>query len=151
MASKPKSSTKVTQKALPLQGSRPAKFTRLGSVSSAQLKLEDDIPVYVKITNTVDVQAKKKRGVVQTDPEDGNSPLTIDILKVVNLETGQVMQMVSGKALTQRLREYKGGNDAYVGLCFEITKKSKPKGSSQRWKDYEVFEIDGSEVGEGKV
>lgn len=146
MATKTKKTEK--QEALPSKASVPVqggKFARVGAVSTAQLKLVDDVPVYVKITNPIDTQAKKKGGVMEKD-ENGD-PRTIDILRVVNLETGEVQTMVSGKALSQRLKEYKGGNDQYVGLCFEITKKD----NGRRWKEYLVYEIDGTKAGEGKV
>lgn len=151
MASKNKNkstATAVDQEPLPMPASKPGRFTRLGAVAVPQLKIKDGDTVYVKFTAPLVTNPKKtKSGALATD-EDG-SPITIDIASVINLDTGELMHMVSGKALSQRLREYRGGNDKYVGLCFEITKKAKENG--KRWKEYEVYEIDGTPAGEGKV
>ncbi len=123
------------------------KFKRIGVVSGSQLKTKDGVPVYVKIIQAIDVQAKlDAEGKQKTD--DRGNPATVSILKCVDLETGEVATMVAGKALCDRLKTYQGGNDRYVGLCFEITKL--PQEAGKRWKDYRCHEIEAPK-GEGKV
>ncbi len=146
---KPSKALEAKQKAMPSKPSKTisgGKFTRIRMVSGSQLKTRDNEPVYVKITNAIDVQAKLNKDKTPKLNEEGD-PATINILKVVDLETGELATMVAGAALCDRLRTFDGGNEAYVGRCFEIVKKAAAPPA--RWKDYEIFEIDAP--GEGAV
>lgn len=122
-------------------GENPA-FKRIASVTLPTLKTQDGKPVYIKVLAAmVEKQTPKKN-------EDGTTRMgVITTMNVVNLETGELCCLVPGKALEQNLRDYKGGNQAYVGLCFEVCKYAKAEGKS--WKAWSIHEIEAP--GEGKV
>lgn len=116
----------------PRQGSSP--FKRIASVTLPTLKVEEGKPVFVMITDAI-----VSKQTVGKDDEGKPVLKMIDVMPIVNLETGELMTMVPGKALGQNLKDYKGGNGAYIGLCFELTKHPKPEG--KRWKPWSIFEI----------
>ena len=122
-------------------------YKRLCAVTVPTLKTLEDVPIHVKITRPVEIKPKLDKNGAQSVDDDGRA-LSIDILHCVNLDTGEMVQVVAGKGLTMNLREYDGGNDAYVGRCFEITKHASPAG--KRWKPYSVYEIEAPK-GEGPV
>ena len=126
---------------------QPARFKRIGAVTVPTLKMEEGKPVYVKITGAIQTKPKMDKGGIKLD-ENGN-PASISLVPVINLDTGEIMTLVAGKGLEQNLKEYQGGGERYVGLCFEITKH--PSAAGKRWKPYSIFEIDGTPAGEGKV
>ena len=116
-------------------------FKRKSAVMVPTLKLVEDKPVYVQITQPIQVKQSLVKG------DDGVDRMKdISIASIVNLETGELMSFVVGKALEQNLKDYQGGNNKYVGLSFEITKHSSAPG--KRWKAYSLFEIDPDEKGE---
>lgn len=141
--SKPKMAAKVEQKPLPIGG---GKYKRLAVVSGSQIKTHDNVPVYVKIVAPIERQPRLNKDKSPKLDDDGN-PSFINVVKVVDLETGEVGSMVAGNVLADRLTTYQGGNERYVGLCFEITKL--PKMDGKKWKDYRIHEIEAK--GEGKV
>lgn len=113
-------------------------FKRKVAVMMPTLKIKEGETVYVQITQPIIT----KQTAVKDD--DGEMKLKdISVMNVCNLETGELMQMVPGKALEQNLKDYKGGNQAYVGLSFEITKHKAAEG--KRWKPYTLFEIESGE------
>ena len=113
-------------------------FKRKAAVNLPVLKLEEGKPVFVHVTGPIIEKMAPVKG------EDGVERMkTILLCPVVELETGEIMQIVTGVNLAQTLRDYKGGNQAYVGLSFEITKlKSAP---GKKWKPYSVFEVEAGE------
>jgi hypothetical protein len=100
-------------------------------------------PIFVKI-----VQAIEKRLKMEDEKQaDGTvKPVekTIEIARVVNLETGELVEIVVGTVL---LSELDGGypDASYVDKCFRI-KKSDVAG--KRYKTYELDEITVSAPGE---
>lgn len=120
---------------------RPAggKFARLKSVTLPVLKLADETPVYVKVTGVM-FEGKEQKPVIDAKtgkPAAAMEPATL--LPVINLETGEVAQIIAGAVLEGILTdEYKDG--AYVGKGFEIVKHAKREG--KRYNTYSVFEID---------
>lgn len=127
--------SKNIQTATPSQtGSNPA-FKRIGNVTLPTLKITEGTPAFVLITGPIE---EKPKADVQ---KDGTTLMkTISVMPIVNLETGEVMSMVPGKALEQNLKDYKGGNLQYVGLCFEVTKH--PAAPGKKWKPWSIFEIE---------
>lgn len=125
----------VKQEALPIpQTPANAKYKRTGAVSVPSLKVAENVPVFVHVNGAIFEKQSPIKG------DDGVMVMkTLEIMTVTNLETGEIMSMVCGKALSQNLKDYKGGNQAYVGLDFEITKHSAAAG--KRWKPYSIFEI----------
>ncbi len=103
-------------------------------VTMPTLKLVPDVPAYVKITAPI---FEGKRQPPKKGEEPKKPPM---IFNIVNLETGEVCQMVAGKVVESEIT----GNypkDAYVGKCFMIV-KGKKKGSGDRgYFTYEIAEI----------
>ena len=93
------------------------------------LKLEEDTPVYVQITAPMYVGKviKAKAGEKEREPAH--------ILDCVNLETGEVCQVIASSIIQSTLTEGYP-NNGYVGLRFSFTKKGKQPG-----KQYNKFEI----------
>lgn len=110
-------------------------FRRLAPVKVPTLQLLDDDPVYVKITGPIKDTDKN-----ELDEKGNPTTKTIRLIPVVDLQTGELSEIVAGTALVQNLRDYKGGNFAYVGLCFEIIKHKRAEG--KKWKAYSIFEIE---------
>ena len=107
-------------------------FTRKAQITFPVLKKADDIPIYVKITEPIftgkEMQTKKG--------EDEMKPA--QIARVVDLETGLVMEMICNAVLESTLNE-SFPDQGYVGKCFEITQHAKKEG--KRYKTYSVWEI----------
>lgn len=91
-----------------------------------QLKLEENKPIYVKPTGPL-TKGKEVEG------SDMEAPL---LLNVVNLETGEEMQIVVGKVLEDILTDL---DEGYIDKCFMITQGEQPEG--KRWRPYSVAEI----------
>lgn len=106
-----------------------------GQATIPTFKIADGETIGVQIDGEIQMKAKTKKGEAVLDPETGE-PLNIAIVKVVNIDTGEVGQIVAGVVLQRALLEYPGG---YVGKCFAITKHVAPAG--QRAKPWSVFEI----------
>jgi hypothetical protein len=122
------------------------KFKVKNLVTVPLLKVPDDnTPVYVCITSAI-FTAKDTNGKTAATNEDG-SPKTKQqpprLAHVVNLETGEVQQIIVGAVLESELKDAYS-DDSYVGKSFEI-KKAKPTGS-KRYAMYQIAEI---EVEEG--
>lgn len=103
-------------------------------VTRPVLKLEEDKPVFVRAMSALYEGREIK-------PAPGNEaqmkPATL--LDVVNLETGEEAQIVTGAVLASNLREGYPG-DAYKGKCFQITKLPKQKG--KRYFGFDLIEIE---------
>jgi len=104
-------------------------------VTMPTLKLLADVAVYVKITAAIfegKVQPPKKGEVAKKPPW---------IFNVINLETGEVCQMVAGTVVQREILD-NYPSDGYVDLCFMII-KGKKKGSGDRgYFTYEIAQIE---------
>ena len=108
-------------------------FTRKAQITFPVLKKADDIPIYVKITEPIftgkEMQTKKGEDEMKA----------AQIARVVDLETGLVMEMICNAVLESTLNE-SFPEQKYVGKCFEITQHAKKEG--KRYRTYSVWEID---------
>lgn len=112
----------------------PFAYTVLKKVRVPTLKLDDEGEVFVRILEAITTKQSPVKG------EDGVMRLKdIDIIRVENLATKEVCDMVGGAALVSTLKDYEGGNGAYIGKCFRIAKHRPAAG--KRFKNYEVDEI----------
>jgi len=111
----------------------PSKVKVVKRVTMPTLKLLPDVPAYVKITDKIfeGKDNKKKK-------DDNKKPPMV--FNVINLETGEHMQMVAGAVVQSEIAEnYE--NHSYVGKCFMIV-KGKKKGTGERgYFTYEIAEI----------
>ena len=116
---------------------KPAKFEPvvIKHVTMPTLKLMPDVAVYVKITEKIfegKTQPAKKGEAEKKAPW---------IFNVINLETGEVCQMVAGTVVHREIID-NYPKDAYVGKGFMII-KGKKKGSGDRgYFTYEIAEIE---------
>lgn len=122
----------------------PPKFKRVGAVTVPTLKVEEGDTVHFYVRGEFQEKATKNKETVR-DPITGVETIVykdviLDILPIVNLETSEIMQLVGGTVLVKELKNYNGGNKAYVGKSFEVLKKSAKPGS--RAKLYEIYEIE---------
>lgn len=125
-----------------------SKFKIKKHVTVPLLKISDSgVPAYVKFTGEIfrakvnESEQKKYEGALasweksdkkEPSPQAPNPP---ELAHVINLETGEVAQIIISAILGSELRDgYPNGG--YVGKGFEI-KKSKPTGS----KRYAMFQI----------
>lgn len=110
------------------------KFTRTRSVTLPTLRLAEEGTVYVKITGPM------TQSTVQQKPDkDGKVKEPATVAPVVNVETGELTQIIVGAALKGILGETYP-KDGYVDRSFEITKHGKAPG--KRYNTYSVFEIE---------
>lgn len=113
------------------------KFKVTKHVTVPLLKVPDNgEPVYVKITGTIHKAAaieggrKDSEGKVQEPPE---------LAQVINLETGEVMQIIFNAVLKKEIeREYPDG--AYVNKSFQIRKFKMQTG--KRYATFQITEIE---------
>lgn len=137
MATPKKDETKTGEKTTATASTIPAKFKPVivKHVTMPTLKLMPDVPAYVKIT------AKIFEGKVQP-AKDGETPKKPPLIfNVVNLETGEVCQMVAGTVVQREIQD-NYPQHAYVNKCFMII-KGKKKGSGDRgYFTYEIAEIE---------
>ncbi len=104
-------------------------------VTMPTLKLVPDVPAYVKITEKIfeGTTQPAKKG----EPEK-KAPM---IFNIINLETGEVCQMVAGTVVHREIVD-SYPKDSYVNNCFMII-KGKKKGSGDRgYFTYEIAEIE---------
>jgi len=111
------------------------KPTIIKHVTMPTLKLLPDVPAYVKIT------AKIFEGKTQPVKEGEAAKKAPMIFNVINLETGEVCQMVVGTVVQREIQDTYP-KDVYVGKCFMIV-KGKKKGTGDRgYFTYEIAEIE---------
>lgn len=110
-------------------------FTRKAVVTVPVLKIEEGVSYYVHIRDAIQTKI-----VSEMDPKTGlSSDKELNLLPVVDLTTGEIKQIVAGAALVGELKDYKGGNSAYMGLSFEIIKNpAKPGKRAKQWTIYEI-------------
>lgn len=111
----------------------PLTFARKKAVIVPVLKLVIDQPVYVKATAPMFV-GKEIKG----EGDKAKMEPAI-ILPVINLQTGEEMQMIANKVMQANLDEVYP-NAGYVGKGFEVTKHEKRDG--KRYNDFSLFEIE---------
>lgn len=119
------------------------KFARVGAVSVPVLKVNENQTVYFRALQPILEKPTQTKEKVK-DPLTGKeSEVVVDriinIMSIQDLTTGNLNTLVAGAILAKELKEYKGGNEQYVGLCFEYTKR--PPAEGKRAKRCEVFEI----------
>ena len=105
-------------------------------VTMPTLKLVPDVPAYVKITAKIfeGKAPKKKEG-----EDQKKAPM---IFNVINLETGEVCQLVAGTVVLNEIND-NYPKDAYVNKCFMIIKgKKKDSGGGRGYFTYEIAEIE---------
>lgn len=109
-------------------------YSIVGHVRTPTLKVVDGQSVVVKILQPIETKNTMSK-------DDKGNPIAkeIDVLRVCHLRTGEVMELVAGVALKSALLEYKGGNNAYVGLCYRL--KKLPPLAGKRHKQWEIQEI----------
>lgn len=97
------------------------------------LKLEQGVPVYIKANGPI-VQSKvNETGKKKADEKPA------DVMPVINLDTGEEMQIVVPAVVKSTLEETYP-DAGYVGHGFEIVKGEKPKG--KRYYQYTVNELE---------
>lgn len=131
MAKAKKTRSSAAPKVTPPAG---GKYNRTRAVTLPTFKLAEETPVYVKVTG-----AMHQSNATQRPGKDGKAMEPATILPVVNVETGEVTQIICGSVLKGILTETYP-DDGYVGKSFEITKHAKAQG--KRYNTYSVFEID---------
>ena len=103
------------------------------------LKLLPDVPVYVKITDPIFKAKEQKLKEGEKEKDRKKAPM---LFNVVNLETGEAMQVVVGAVVQSEITETYP-KDSYVGLCFMITKlKKKDLSGGRGYFTYEISQIE---------
>lgn len=103
-------------------------------VTLPTLKLTTDTPVYVKVLEAIHASRPS------VDPRDGKEK-TVELLNVINLETGEPMQIVAGKVLCNVLTE-EYPEHGYVDKGFEIKKGAKKGSGDKGYFPYSIAELD---------
>jgi len=99
------------------------------------LKIDEDGEYFVKCLEGIQTKSTPSKG------EDGVVRMKeIDTLRIVDLTTGAVQDVVVGAALKSTLLDFNGGNGQYIGCCFRIVKRKAAAG--KRFKNYEVDQIE---------
>lgn len=119
-------------------------YTRKAAVTVPTLKVLDDNTIYIHVRGPFEQKIGQDKVTVK-DAITGQERIeyvekTLEILPITNLNTGEMMQLVGNAVLVKELMSYKGGNQAYVGLAFEITKRKAKEG--KRAKLFEIYEIE---------
>jgi len=111
------------------------KPTIIKHVTMPTLKLMPDVAVYVKITEKI-FEGKTQK------PKEGEAEKKAPmIFNVINLESGEVCQMVAGTVVHREIID-NYPKDGYVNKCFMIV-KGKKKGTGDRgYFTYEIAEIE---------
>lgn len=107
------------------------KFDVVKNVTLPLLKQQDDTTVYIQITGEI-FTGKEMKG-----SGDKQKMEPADLMNIVDLETGEEMQMIANAVLKSTLEE-EYPEAAYVGKQFAITRNSV---EGKRYKTYKVQEI----------
>jgi hypothetical protein len=126
MAAKKKSAPAATQ-------AKDSKYKVLRNVTMPTLKLELEVPAHVKATGEYFTGKAQKPG------KDGKAMEPATVLPVINVDTGEVAQLILGAALKSILEETYPAH-AYVDRAFRIVKHDKQAG--KRYFTYSVDEIE---------
>ena len=103
-------------------------------VTLPTLKLTTDIPTYVKVLEAIHTSRPS------IDQRDGKEK-TVELLNVVNLDTGESMQIVAGKVLCNVLTE-EYPEHSYVDCGFQIKKGAKKGTGDKGYYPYSIAEPD---------
>ena len=104
-------------------------FKRTKVVTVPLLKPSIDVPFYVKVLEKI-----------WEGKQIGDKMEAAHLTNVVNLETGETMQLIIPAVLLSLFTE-EYANDSYIGKCFEMVKHPKPSG-----KGYHPFTLNEIEV-----
>ena len=108
-------------------------------VTMPTLKLIPNEPVYVKILDPIFLAKEQKLKDGEKEKDRKKPPMLFNVL---NLETGEAMQLVAGAVVQSEITE-SYPKDAYVGKCFMITKgKKKDLSGGRGYFTYEISEIE---------
>jgi hypothetical protein len=114
------------------------KYKVIEHVRVPTIKIPENTPMALRILQAIQTKQTKVKG------EDGVERLKdIDTVRVMDHDTGELGEIVVGAALGNILRDYGGGNGAYVGLDFLIE-----KGATQEGKRYKAYTVSRIEVEE---
>lgn len=106
-------------------------FNKTKQVTLPILKKQDDVPVYVKFIGEV-FTGKEVKG----NSANNAKMEPARIANVINLETGEEMQLIINTVLESILNE-NYPDQKYVGKCFEIIQYSP---SGKKYKNFRVSE-----------
>ncbi len=108
-------------------------------VTLPTLKLVPDAPVYVKILDPI-FEAKPQKLKEGEKEKDRKKPPML--FNVVNLETGEAMQLVAGVVVQNEIVD-NYPKQSYVDKCFMIVKgKKKDLSGGRGYFTYEIAEIE---------
>ncbi len=96
------------------------------------LKFAVDVPLFIRSEGKIykGKEIKGTKGGVKMEPAD--------LMRVVNLETGEIAEVIVGALFKDTLTE-EYPDHAYVGKCFSIVQK---KIEGKRYKGYVISEIE---------
>jgi hypothetical protein len=114
---------------------KPAfKFKVKKHVTLPLLKIEESVPVYIRVTEPIFL-AKEIEGTRARKNAEGAVQQPPHLANVTNLETGEEMQIIANEVLKSSLEDAYP-DASYVGKSFEIVRKPIQKG-----KKYVTFTI----------
>ena len=127
--------SKETAKKVETPETKSGKFVpkKIKSVTLPLLKQADDVPYYIAVQTAITKgkEIKQKKGETIMEPAQ--------IMRVVNLETGQECEMIANSVLQSTFEENYPGQK-YVGKAFEVIRHAKQQG--KRYHTYSVSEIE---------
>ena len=101
------------------------------NVTLPLLKKEDDTPIYIKSIGAI-FKGKQVNG------KDAEKMEPADLMNIINLETGEEMQVICNSVMKSTFNEEYPG-DGYIGKCFRVTQM---KVEGKRYKNYSIAEIE---------
>lgn len=101
------------------------------------MKVELNKAIFIRFEQAIEAR-KKMEDEKQADGSMKPVEKTIEIARVTNLETGEIVEFVAGTVLMSELSQAYP-EWAYVNKSFRILKKDVP---GKRYKDYELDEIE---------
>lgn len=111
----------------------------LKRVTMPTMKLVPNVPAYVKILDKIFLAKEQKLKEGEKKEDQKKPPM---IFNVVNLETGEAMQLVAGAVVQSEIVE-NYPDDSYVNKCFMIIKGKKKELSGGRgYFTYEIAQIE---------
>lgn len=114
------------------------KYSRTKAVTLPVMRLVEETPAYFTVTGAM-YEGKEQKPVMDKDGKPGKAMEPATIMPVVNVETGELGQIIAGAVLEGILNDTYP-KDGYVGKSFEFVKHAKRDG--KRYNTYSVFEID---------
>jgi len=113
------------------------KFRRVQQVTIPTLKVGTDTPIYVKVVSAMTLSTTTRKNT------DGTLQTPATVMRVVNLESGEMAQVVCPSVLVSNLNTHYPA-ESYVGKSFEIIAHAAKDG--KRYRTVDVYEIDPNEV-----